>query len=81
MELKDTIRLMESSDDKERFQAEYWQVKIRYEKLKAMLEQHDEGKLNFKLPCPRSVYDMQMKAMTDYLAILEVRADMEHISL
>ena len=29
MELKDTIELMNSSDYKERFKAEYWQTKIR----------------------------------------------------
>lgn len=33
MELKDTIELMNSSDYKERFKAEYLQVKIRYDKL------------------------------------------------
>ena len=34
LELKDTIALMTSSDYKQRFIAEYWQTKIRYEKLK-----------------------------------------------
>lgn len=34
-ELKDTAKLMASEDYKERFKAEYWQLKIRYEKLKA----------------------------------------------
>ena len=33
MELKDTIDLMISSDYKDRFKAEYYQVKIRVEKL------------------------------------------------
>ena len=37
MELKDTYQKMISSDYKDRFIAEYWQTKIRYEKLKAML--------------------------------------------
>ena len=32
MELKDTIELMNSADYKERFKAEYFQTKIRYEK-------------------------------------------------
>ena len=35
MELKDTIKMMQSDDYKERFVAEYQQTKIRYEKLKA----------------------------------------------
>ena len=34
MELKSTIDYMTSKDYKERFVAEYWQTKIRYEKLK-----------------------------------------------
>ena len=37
MELKDTIDLMNSNDYKERFIAEYLQVKIRYNKLLNML--------------------------------------------
>ena len=33
MELKDTIDLMTSEDYKDRFKAEYYQTKIRYDKL------------------------------------------------
>ena len=36
MELKDTVELMNSSDYKDRFKAEYQQVKIRHEKLRKM---------------------------------------------
>ena len=36
MEYKDTVNLMLSSDYKERFKAEYYQTKIRYEKLKKL---------------------------------------------
>ena len=35
MQLSDTKNLMESLNYKERFIAEYWQTKLRYEKLKA----------------------------------------------
>ena len=38
MELKDTIELMQSEDYKERFKAEYHQLRIRFEKLKAKLD-------------------------------------------
>ena len=34
MELKDTVGMMSSSDYRDRFKAEYYQLKIRYEKLK-----------------------------------------------
>lgn len=36
-ELKDTIELMNSSDYKDRFKAEYYQLKIRYTKLHPIL--------------------------------------------
>lgn len=38
MGLKDTIKMMESNDYKERFRAEYWQVRIRLEKLESMIK-------------------------------------------
>ncbi len=81
MGLKDTIEMMNSEDYKERFKAEYYQVVIRYQKLVVMLEKWDKGELKFKPICPRSTYNIQIKAMTDYIAILEARAVMEGIEL
>lgn len=81
MELKDTIELMQSEDYKERFKAEYYQVKIRLEKLEAMLEKWDKGELNFTPTCPRSLYDRQVQVMSDYCSALIARAAMEHIKL
>ena len=81
MELKDTISLMTSEDYKERFKAEYIQIVVRYKKLKAMLDKWDNGKLDFSPTCPRSTYNIQVKAMTDYIAVLEARAVMEGIEL
>lgn len=81
MELKDTVSLMNSDNYKERFKAEYQQVVIRYQKLNDMLEKWDNGELNFEPTCPRSTYNMQIKAMTDYIAILEARAVMENVDL
>ena len=40
-ELKETIELMTSKDYKERFIAEYWQTKIRYEKLKNFCNEYE----------------------------------------
>ena len=79
--LSQTTDMMTSSDYKERFKAEYAQVVLRYERLKDMLEEWDNGTLRFEPTCPRSIYNMQIKAMTDYIAILEARAVMEHIVL
>lgn len=81
IELKDTVGMMDSEDYKERFKAEYYQVKIRYGKLKDMLERWDDELLNFVPTCPRSTYDMQIRAMSDYIAVLEARAVMEGITL
>lgn len=79
--LKDTIQMMCSEDYKERFKAEYYQVVIRYEKLRSMLHKWDNGFLSFEPTCPRSTYEMQIKAMTDYIAVLEARAVMEGVEL
>ena len=81
MELKETVKMMNSTDYKERFKAEYYQVVIRYQKLKTMLQKWDNGELNFNPTCPRSTYNMQIKAMTDYIAVLEARAVMEGVEL
>lgn len=81
MELKDIIELMTSEDYKERFKAEYYQTKIRYGKLKYMLERWDAGTLGFIPTCPRSTYNLQISAMEEYIAILEARAVMEGVTL
>lgn len=81
MELINTINLMQSNDYKERFSAEYYQLKIRFEKLKAMLEKWDKGELNFTPACNRGIYNFQIKAMADYIATLETRAMIEGIEL
>lgn len=81
MELQDTLKMMASTDYKERFKAEYYQTAIRYKKLKNMLDKWDKGELNFSPVCPRSAYNMQIEAMTKYLAVLEARAVMEKVEL
>lgn len=81
MKLNETVELMESTDYKDRFKAEYYQLVIRYKKLKNMLDKWDEGNLEFEPTCPRSTYNIQLNAMVDYIAILEARAVMEDIEL
>lgn len=46
-----------------------------------MLDKWDRNELDFKPTCPRSTYNLQIKAMTDYIAVLETRAVMENIDL
>lgn len=81
MELKDTAKMMTSDDYQERFKAEYYQLKIRYDKLKSMCNKWDKGTLNFVPTCPRFIYDNQLKAMKEYLTILQKRAEIERIEL
>ena len=81
MELKHTVDLMLSSDYKERFQAEYFQLLIRYQKLLAMCEKWDNGTLPFTPTCSREIYDDQLSAMKKYLSILEARAEIEGVDI
>ena len=81
MTLNDTVNLMTSDDYKERFKAEYLQLKIRIEGLRKMLIKWDAGKLDFTPPCPRAVLLTQKRYMEEYLNQLEVRAEIEEIEL
>lgn len=76
-----TAALMISEDYKDRFKAEYIQLQNRYEGLKKMINMWDAGSLSFKPTCPRAVYNFQLKAMKEYLDILEIRAALEDIDL
>ena len=90
MELKDTIEIMQSDDYKERFKAEYYQTKIRYERLKtfntkieaARMTQY--AKTQTTMPehtCPDELLRDQQTTMGNYLHILELRAVIEGIEL
>lgn len=94
MELKDTIKFMGSDNYKERFKAEYYQTKIRYEKLKKLnnkieaynhMENFDYSKVTIyektKHDCPAAMLREQQQIMGNYLHILEVRAEIEKIEL
>ena len=81
MELQDTIELMHSKDFKERFKAEYYQTKIRYEKLHKMVVKYESGTLNFTPNCSLELLKRQAAAMGNYLYCLEMRALIEGIEL
>ena len=80
-ELYQTVGFMSSGDYKQRFKAEYYQLKIRYDALKTMVEKWDKAELDFEPVCPRDTYTWQLKIMEEYLQILKMRANMEHIDL
>lgn len=81
MNLAQTAELMISEDFKDRFKAEYYQTKIRYDKLHTMIVKYDAGCLEFEPTCPINVLKDQAKYMGQYLYILEMRAMMEGIKL
>ena len=81
MELKDTIEMMQSEDFKERFKAEYYQTKIRYNKLHTMIVKYEAGTLTFEPKCKIDILKEQASCMGKYLYTLEVRAEIEGIVL
>ena len=81
MDLKDTVELMLSDDYKERFKAEYYQTKIRYEKLHKMVVKYDAKTLEFEPSCDIDLLKAQASNMGQYLYCLEVRAEIEGIEL
>lgn len=80
-ELAKTCELMMSPDYKERFKGEYVQLKNRLENLERMIYAWDNGELDFKPTCPRSLYDEQIKAMELYFKALAQRADIEKVEV
>ena len=80
-DLVGTISLMQSDDYKERFIAEYYQTKIRYDKLHKMIVKYEANTLNFEPNCPIELLMEQAEYMGKYLHILEVRAEIEGIEL
>lgn len=80
-ELSSTAIGMFSRSYRERFKAEYYQAVIRFDKLNQMLKKWDKNQLTFEPTCPRSTYNLQIRAMADYVAVLEARAVMENITL
>lgn len=89
MKLKETVEMMNNADYKERFKAEYFQTKIRYEKLHKMTTKYEAGimendaskYLGFTPTCPLKLLLSQKRNMGMYLHDLEVRAALEHVPL
>ena len=73
--------MMGSADYKERFRAEYFQLKIRLEGLVSMLNKYKNGTLNFLPSCSYEFLSSQARIMKVYLEILEERALLESVNL
>lgn len=74
-------KYVDSSDYKERFIAEYHQLRIRVNKLKGMLDKWDKGELTFAPKTPKTIFVSQYNHMVEYLEILKVRAGIENIDV
>ena len=73
--------LIISSDYKARFVGEYVELKIRYNKLHRMLIKYEAGTLGFEPTCDISILEDQAYHMGNYLKQLEIRAEIEKITL
>ena len=72
---------MKSNDFKDRFRAEYYQLKIRANRLKTMLKKYKNNTLPFK---PNFTYELlftQLVYMENYIIVLEERAKVKDIEL
>lgn len=68
-------------DYKTRMAYEYRQTAERLAKLHKILVKLDAGTLEFPLRCPSELLRKQENTMTEYLRILEIRAEIEGVEL
>ena len=80
-QLNETVDMMNSEDYKERFIAEYAQLKIRMRGLYAMLKKYRLGILTFAPKCSFDLLKGQYKSMELYESYLVERAMIEGIDL
>ena len=81
MKIQDTIKMMDNADYNERFKAEYYQLKIRYEGLARLLKGYREGTLNFTPNCSYDLLHTQLVYMEHYMNVLEERSKIENVEL
>ncbi len=81
IDLIHTVDDMTSDDYERRFIAEYYQTKIRYDKLDAMTVKYEAGTLNFKPKCSLDLLLKQKALMGNYIRTLKIRAEIEGIKL
>ena len=81
MNLQDTVEMMNSSDYKERFKAEYYQLLFRLDALISMLVKWDNNTLDFEPKCSKETLENQVIFMQGYMGILRLRAEIEGIEI
>lgn len=78
--LEQTVFLMLSDDYKDRFIAEYYQLKTRKENLEKIITKYEANTLNFEPKCSIDLLKRQFEIMTEYMHVLNVRAEIENIT-
>lgn len=81
MDLQDTVQITNCKDYEKDLQDEYYQLSMRYKRLKATVESWDKRGLITSPESTRSIYDIQLEAMKVYLAMLYTRGVMEGVKL
>ena len=75
------LQYIDGETYRERTIGEYWFVKTKYERLHKMIIKREAGKLDFTPNCSMEQWEMQAKAMGEYLYQLELKAAIEEIDL
>ena len=81
MNLKETVPLKESTDYKERFQAEFYLLLFRLDSLTSMIIKWENNTLDFDPKCSKETLENQIIFMKGYLDILLLRSKIEGIEL
>lgn len=80
--LEETVDLMLSNDPKDQLKAEYWQTKIRLDRLTEEIAIYDASITPFDLPSfSRKELDLQRVRMDHYLDSLRERAKNEDVDI
>ena len=78
MTFEDTVSLMLSEDYRDRLRGEYWQTKLRYNRLVDTISKMYKEELDFE---PVVSMHEQRDIMFEYLCLLQKRAELENIKL
>lgn len=72
---------IERNSYKDRFITEYKELKSRLDKLHKIIIKYKAETLDFEPDCPIELLEDQEYYMSDYLKVLEIRAEIEKINL
>ena len=81
MNLHDTVEMMNSSDYRERFKAEYYQLLFSLDALTSILIKWDNNMLEYEPKCSKATLENQVIFMQGYMGILRLRAEIEGIDI